>query len=342
MGRLTPRQEKILRGIITEYVRTAVPVGSEYLVQRCDLGVSAATVRNEMAILEEKGYLVHPHTSAGRIPTDKGYRYYVEHLMGEEDLPLPERLTIQHQFHQVEGDQEEWIRLAVSILSRTLPSAALMTAPKAPRLCRYKHLELIAVQERLVLLVLVLQEGMVKQMMMTMSEPVIQTELSHMANHLNDLFVGMTREEMETRLGTVSGPEHPFVEAVLRIMRTIDEQVIEEIYHNGLHYILDQPEFEDSSKARGVIEVMEKGSLLTALLAEAMADDAVRVVIGAENTWTEQMRMCSLVLARYGLPGQALGVLGLVGPTRMAYWRAIPSVRYMSTTVSRLLGDLHG
>ncbi|MGQ9502836.1 MAG: HrcA family transcriptional regulator, partial [Anaerolineae bacterium] len=152
---MTPRCQTILRLVISEYIRTATPVGSKAIRELYHLDVSPATIRNEMAWLEERGYLTHPHTSAGRVPTEKGYRYFVEKLMGESDLPTAERRTISHQFHQTQLDMEQWMRLAAAVLAHRARGAALVTSPRsAPS--SLKHVELISIRDTLALLILVL------------------------------------------------------------------------------------------------------------------------------------------------------------------------------------------
>ena len=344
MEELTERQKSILRLIVQEYVHTATPVPSEAITGRYRLGVSPATVRNEMASLEEKVYISHPHTSAGRMPTDKGYRYFVESLMGEAELPLAERLTIQHQFHQIELEQEEWLRLAAAVLSQAVHNAAVITTPLAAQ-ARFKHLELISVQDLMALLVLVLQEGTIKQQMLTLSEPMSQEGLSLVANKLNATCAGLSREQIAAKDGELTPLERQVLNIVLHIMRQLDERTSSEVYHNGLAYALEQPEFQQAGKARQVLEVLEQRSLLATALGQLLLSrpdqPGVQVFIGQENPWDE-LRDYSLVLAPYGLLDEMSGVLGVLGPTRLPYWRAISSVRYMAAILSTLLGEMYG
>ena len=195
MQELTPRRQSILGMVVRAYVETAQPVGSRALVDQYGLPYSPATIRNELAALEEMGYLTHPHTSAGRVPTEEKYRYFVEHLLGEVELPLSERLMIQHQFHQVQLDLDQWMRLAAAVLAHTSRSLALVTAPKSPQ-SRFKHLELISLHDTVVLLVLVLMGGIVKQQMFTLDGPMSQEQLSRLSNELNALLNGTTNAEL--------------------------------------------------------------------------------------------------------------------------------------------------
>jgi heat-inducible transcriptional repressor len=340
MDELTPRQEKILNLIVRDYVSKVVPVSSERVLQDLGMSISSATVRNDMAVLEEQGYITHLHTSAGRIPTSKGYRYFVERLMGQAELPLAERLTIQHQFHQVEGDQEQWLRLAAVMLARSLPSAALVIPPK-PAQCHLKQLQLVSIHDSVILLVVVLQEGTLKQAILTVSDALLQENLSATANKLNTRFTTLARDGIEAKLDGLTPFERLVADATIRIMRSVDEQVGEEVYHSGLAHILAQPEFEDVELARPVVEALEQGTMLSMSLGRVVDKDTVTVIIGSDNLG-DPMRICSLVLSRYGIPGQMLGILGVVGPTRMPYWRALPSVRYMSSIVSALLQEMYG
>ena len=195
MQDLSLRQQTILAFVIREYVETAKPVGSKVLAEKYGLDYSPATIRNELARLEELGYLSHPHTSAGRQPTDTGYRYFVQRLMGEVELPAHEQRLIAHQFHQSRLDLSQWMHLAASVLARSgianrpdgtrsTALVALVTPPHA-RQARLKHIQLISTQGRLVLLIVVLLDGSVKQEMLTLAEPLGQETLSEVSARLN-------------------------------------------------------------------------------------------------------------------------------------------------------------
>jgi len=340
-GEPTPRQQMILGLVVREYVRTAAPVGSRTLVEKYGLGVSPATVRNELARLEEMGYLTHPHTSAGRMPTDRGYRYFVERLLRESELPVAERRTIAHQFQQVRQDVEEWMPLAASVLARTTRSAALVTAPRAAQ-ARYRHLQLISTQGRLVLLVLVLQGGMVKQQMLTLPEPLPQPALSEAADRLNQLCAGLTAEEIEPRIPSLPPFEAEIAWLAVEIMRRAGTTTADEIYHDGLSELLQEPEFTEGSQAQGILRVIEERSFLEAVLADALSPTtigSVRVMIGGEGRFDE-LQACSLVLTRYGVSGLATGALGVLGPTRMGYGRAISAVRFVAGLLSELVREV--
>lgn len=341
MDEVTPRQRTILGLVVREYVTTASPVSSRALVERYGLSVSTATVRNELAWLEELGYLTHPHTSAGRVPTHLGYRYFVERLLEEVGLPLHERRTIAHQFHQARQDVEQWMPLAASVLARTARGAALVTAPQAAEL-RYKHLQLISTQGRSALLILVLRGGTVKQQMLTLVEPLNQAALDEASDRLNQLCNGLATDEIQARIRTLPPFEADVARLVVNIMQRTDIHAAESVYRDGLSEVLQQPEFSERERAQGLVRVMEERSFLEAVLADALSPEvgSVRVLIGGEGRWDE-LRACSLVLSRYGVTGFVTGALGVVGPTRMFYGRAISAVRFVAGLLSDLVYDMY-
>jgi heat-inducible transcriptional repressor len=341
MDELTPRQRTILGLVVREYVETASPVSSRALVKNYGLDVSTATVRNELARLEELGYLTHPHTSAGRTPTDKGYRRFVTRLLGGVELPLQERRTIAHQFYQARQDLEQWMPLAASVLAHTARGAALVTAPQAAE-SRYKHLQLIATQGQTILLVLVLRGGMVKQQMLTLPEPFSQADLNEASDRLNQLLNGLSVNEIATRIGELPPFEADVANIVMETMRRADAQTAGVVYRDGLTEVLQQPEFAEGEQAQGLVRVMEEHSFLEAVLADALSPEvgSVRVLIGGEGRWDE-LQACSLVLTRYGVTGLITGALGVLGPTRMPYGRAISTVRYVAGLLSDLVYDTY-
>lgn len=337
---LSARRGLILKIIVEEYVATTVPVASEVIARNYTLKVSPATIRNDMARLEEEGYLLRPHTSAGGMPTDKAYRYYVESLLQEVDLPEEERLTIRHLFHQVERELEEWVRLASVILSRRVHNVAVVTLPQAKE-CRLKHLELVALQEFIVLLILVLREARIRKQLLTFEQVVSQDELTVVANKLNFRYAGLTSSQIRSREFRVSPAEKEITEIIVRAMEGEDERQHAELYLNGLRHLLRQPEFAKSSQALEILELLEEKSSLAATLSSLRGGEGVQVTIGGENK-EQALQTCSLILSSYGIPQEARGIIGVIGPTRMHYEQAIPTVRYLSTLMSEMVSELLG
>lgn len=339
---LSNRQKLILELVLREYVASATPVGSRTLSENYDLGISPATVRNEMARLEELDYLTHPHTSAGRMPTGRGYRYFVEQLMGEVDLPLAERRMIQHQFHQVRREMDQWMKLAASVLAHAARNAALVTVPQMTE-SRFKHMELIHVRGLAALLVLVTQSGVVRQEVLTLTRPLSQASLSRTAQLLNDSLNGFTAREIDALGPELSSFESDVATVVRDILSWLDEQGGREVYRFGAGNVLSQPEFASGDLGRQFLDFFERGTYLdqalSGLLGVGFGD--VRIIIGAEGL-REGLLNLSFVLGRYGLGGVATGMLGVLGPTRMSYERTVSAVRYVSDLLSGLVCEWYG
>jgi len=340
MTDLTERQQKILLLVVRDYIQSAQPVGSQRLLEHYRLETSSATVRNEMAALTELGYLRQPHTSAGRIPSDAGYRYFVSAMLRQAELPEPVQFTISQQFRQAKPEVEQWMTLAVSVLARQSQAVSLITAPHAVQ-SRYKHLELISTQGRQILLVLVLMGGEVNQQILALAEPVTQERLSATANRLNQLCAGRDAEEITNLVSRADALETDIAMLVAQELRRVAKRAGGQLYYDGLFNVLSEPEFSDSDEARRALRLLDERNLLRELLTRTEAEsgvDGVQVLIGGESAWVE-LRQCSIVLARYGIPGQVTGTLGVLGPLRMSYNRTIPTVRYVAGLLSELVSD---
>ncbi len=344
--KITDRQRAILSIIVEEYVATARPVGSEHIVSHYGLNVSSATVRNDMAELERVGLIIQPHTSAGRVPSERGYRYFVENLMKPSTLSEDEQRRISHQFHQVEMDAEEWVRLAAAVLARSVHVAGMATPPRSTAV-RLKHFELLALSESRVLLVLVGHDGTVTQQMLTVEEGWDQEKLSALSARLNNQLAGKTAQEIQQWAATPANVA-PLGEdrlparvlaALASMLNKLEQPTASQIYHEGLTNIIEQPEFrEEPEKLQQVLELFEHGTLWS-IIPSVLSHEGVQVIIGGEG-WDEGRGIsaaCSVVMARYGLGNQLTGVLGVIGPVRMPYSRSISTVSYMSQLLSDLL-----
>ncbi|MEW5869215.1 MAG: heat-inducible transcriptional repressor HrcA [Chloroflexota bacterium] len=341
MSDLTERQKLVLSLVIRDYIEHAQPVGSKNLVKDFNLDVSSATVRNELVVLTEMGYLRQPHTSAGRVPTEEGYRYFVRQLMGHADLPVTTKRTIIHQFYQVGPDMDRWMRLAASVLAHQAQAASLVTAPHAEQL-RFKHLELINTRGRQVLMVLVLSGGEVSQQMLTLAEPVPQEQLSAAAQSISTLCQGLTADAIASLSNPVTALEKDMLKLIGDEMRRYNEALTGELYRDGLSHVLSEPEFGEVDVARRALRILEERPLLEDLLNRTVLSSemgGVQVLIGGEGNW-EELRDCSMVLSRYGTPGLATGTLGVIGPMRMPYGRTISTVRFVAGLLSDLVEDL--
>ena len=336
MTELTPRRERILRHVVQEYVSLAQPVPSDLIARKYEAELSPATVRNELAALEEAGLIAQPHTSAGRIPTDRGYRYFVELLMHEErDLAPAERRILRQQFNQLAAAGADSTHLAPSLLSRTLRSAAVSTRAVSSH-ARVRRIELVPLEDDLVLVTLLMQSGGVRQVVHRAEHALQREDLTRLSNELSEKLADKTPGQARRALKTIGDAARPFGAAAIRLLQQAQEQAFAAVTLEGLAQLLTQPEFAQSQKLRPILEVLEQQPLLARFLAESLASPGVQVIIGAENR-LEQMRDASLVLTRYGSEDDAWGVLGVLGPTRLPYWRAVPMVRFVAELMDVLV-----
>jgi heat-inducible transcriptional repressor len=321
-----------------------------------------------LAGLEEANLIHQPHTSAGRVPTDLGYRYFVEHLMRESALTLDEQRLIQHMFYQVQDQLDQWVRLTASVMARLLHSGVVITPPRASE-GRLKHVEVLSVTEHSAHMVLVLMDGSVHQQRIFLETPTHQDELSATTARLNPQIRGKEVIELnEWLLARDSTPlERVIVNAIIRVLEQQGDLQDDGVFYGAdIVNVLDRSSaYGDSSRraepdeeqrvdrirkmmeemeykrVQQVMDELEHKRILPALASQISSNDGVQVIIGGENQWDE-MRDVSLVLARYGQKGKVSGMLGVVGPTRMQYGRAIAVVRYMSQVMNELLAELYG
>lgn len=339
---LGERQKLILALVMRDYIDNAQPVGSKTLVDKFGLTISSATVRNEMVALTEAGYLRQPHTSAGRVPTEEGYRYFVRQLMGQTDLAPQTKRMISHQFYQAGQDVDHWLRLAASILAHQSQAASLVTAPHLEK-ARFKHIEIISTLGRQVLMVLVLTGGEIRQQMLALAEPVSQEILSTTAAQLNELCQGMTAVTIAALVPQVEALEQDILNLIVEEMDLSSAVLGGEVYRDGVTNVLADPEFAEVGLARRALRVFEERAFLQDLLTRTILTTnvgGVQVLIGGEGTW-EELRECSVVLSRYGVPGLATGTLGVLGPIRMSYGHTISTVRFVADLLSDLVVELN-
>ncbi len=335
---LPERRATVLRIIVAEHIASAAPVASESIARGYALGISPATIRHEVARLEEEGYISRPHTSAGAVPSDKGYRYYVECLIAESKLSEADQLVIRRYFYEAEQEPEEWARLAVRVLTQKLESIAVATLPHAP-VCRFRHVDLVEVQDLLVLLVLVLQGGRIRKRLFTPPEAMSQDELVACANKMNAIYQGLTSRQIGAQEASLSPVEEHVVNLVRQIMDTEDERRYEQLYLEGWRHLIGQTEFLKGNKMLNLVEALEEKDLIRSLLASAVDKSGIRITIGNENQ-VEALQECSVIVSNYGVE-ERRGAIGVIGPTRMRYSRAIPMVDYVSSIMTDLLASTY-
>lgn len=335
---ITQRQQQVLKLIVREHVSNGRPVGSKLLAERHSIGYSAATIRNEMAELEAAGYVDHLHTSGGRVPTDAGYRYFVGHLMDDIDLPAGDQIMIRHQFRQAETKLDEWPELAASVLAEIAGNVSVVTSPKV-NTARIRHLELISLQPQLALLILVTRESTVRQSMVHLPVAVDQSELRVLAGQLSADLSGRSADEIQKQVVGASQLAAAVVEQAVVMLRQSDAPDQLSIRSKGLHNIVGQPGIEDDD-VHAVLQLVQGGAFLNAILPQLQSVDRVQVFIGRDEL-PDQLQRFGVIVATYGIDDNVRGLIGVLGPTRMSYWRTISTVRYMSRLISDLVADLY-
>jgi heat-inducible transcriptional repressor len=341
MSGLTERQKLVLALLVRDHIDTAEPVSSGRLVKNYHLDISSATVRNEMAVLEGSGYLSQPYTSAGRVPTPQGYRYYVQQLMGTVELPAHIQEMIRHQFYQARHDVDDWLSLSASVLAQHSHVAAIVT-PLHTEKAKLKHIALLSTRGRQVLMVIILNSGEVHQQTLVLGETLSQERLNGIAAQINQLASGKDAKTMdEVKEAIDSIPAAEIFEVVYQILSGTEVVSSGDLYRDGLANMLSVPEFSEPEKAKHTLELFEDRGLLDDLLSRTVFERnaaGVHVIIDGEDTW-EQLGDCSIIIARYGTREQGMGAVGILGPLRMAYSRGISTVRFVSDLMSELISE---
>ena len=340
LPQLGERQRDLLRAVIREYIATAQPVASAALVRRYRLDLSSATVRNELAALEELGLLTHPHTSAGRVPTDLGYRFFIESLMPLPGLHPDEQLTVSHQFQQALANTSEWMRLAASTLARLTTEAAIVTPPATGH-AALRHVEVIPINERRALVVVVFEGGKVAQQLLELRAATTLEQLRALSARLTDTLASRNAAGVRAAGTGATGVEAEVVAAIVRALDEHDASRTHDIYTDGIQNVLAQPEFAAGGRMRDMLQLLQDRTRLIDLLPPSLGDDEVHVAIGSEHR-SEPLRGCSLVFGRYGTGSEYLGYIGVLGPTRMDYARTIGAVRYVGSLMSDLVRVMEG
>jgi heat-inducible transcriptional repressor len=331
---LTPRREAILNTIVGEFIALGAPVASR-AISSTDIGVSPATIRNDVTVLEEEGYVIRPHTSAGAVPTDKAYRFFVECLSRDTKLPVGDQLLIAELCHEANEELDKRLRLMATLLAHFVHNAALVTQPKAAR-ARLKHVHLVSLQERLALLIVVLVEPcVVRQRTTVLPELTTQDELNTISNRFTDRLTGLSADGIQGTIAELA-EDADLARQIVGVMRAEDKPELGRTYLEGLHFMLSQPELAKSPRTLTLLRLVERDDWVESALGPELDEEGVRVIIGQENR-EEALRDLSIVVGSYGNAGRSKGVIGVVGPKRMDYLRAIASVNYLASLLNESL-----
>jgi len=329
------RRDSVLKIIVSEYIATATPVASEAVLRHYSLGVSPATIRNDMASLEEEGFITRPYTSSGGVPLDKGYRFYVETIAGQAGLPGDEQKRIRHLMDAAVDEYDRLLKIAATAMSQLVGNAAIVTFPKSAE-CKFKHIELVEVNQYMAMLVLILSNAVLRRQTLGFDEPVSRQQLGDAAVKFNSEYIGKTRKQIAGNKLDLSPLEKKILDAMSDIMAGEDMLEYDNSYLEGLRLMLGQPEFVQRERMLGVLELLEAKGWLKQVIDWQVTEDGVRVIIGGENR-ESALHDLSLVVSNYGAPEQARGTVGIIGPKRMDYTRAISAVNYISGLLSELV-----
>jgi heat-inducible transcriptional repressor len=335
---LDDRKSAILRAIVEQYVASAQPVGSSTVTRSADLGVSAATVRNEMSLLEREGYIAQPHTSAGRVPTDRGYRYYVDHLAGATTLPAHERRRIADFFTSASLAMDDLLLQTSQLLAGVTAHAALVVGPQTEAVViRGAHLVLL--QPRVVLAVVILSNGAVEKQVVFVDDDISEQEVAHASARLAQQLDGRRLSDLPAVPDEVRGKDTITDRVAIASYAALRSHVgvnhPEPLYVGGASRLAAEPEAFSGTTVARLIELLEQHVVLASLMRE-MLGPGLTVRIGSENV-SADLQECSLVLAPYLVEGELLGTVGVLGPTRMDYRKAQAAVTAVSQRLGRQL-----
>jgi heat-inducible transcriptional repressor len=338
---LDERKQQILKAVVSDYTLTGVPVGSQVLAAKYFIALSAATIRNELADLVGTGYLQQPHTSAGRIPTDRGYRYFVDFLMDPESASAAVRRSVRQEFENAPRSVDGILEKAAMVLAQVTQNVSLVTAPESSDF-RIKHIDLVSLEPRSVLIILVLEGNLIKQQVVRLDRETSQDDLSRMAAMLNRKVKGQTADDLATRLkelGPDRGEQRQILQRLIEWITVQQTQRHTVVLHDGVRNLLRHPEFVEVGRLEELLELLEQGAQLASILQQVSFEKEVEIIIGRENT-TSGLRECSLVLTTYKMADRARGTIGLIGPTRMPYGQVVARLRLVSQATSDLLAKV--
>jgi heat-inducible transcriptional repressor len=336
---MEPRKSAILKAVVHEFTESAIPVGSQALVSRYFLNLSSATVRNELSNLGDLGYLIQPHTSSGRIPSDLGYRYFVDFLMDSEAVGPKVGEYITEQIRMAPAEAQAFVEKVAMVVATVTQNASVVTAPHGPR-GRVKHLDLVSLEPRAVLLILLMEGNILRQQVLELSVGMEQESLSKLGARILGYLAGQDREAIASRIKNLPpGPEHDILERIHDLLDQFEQGAETLVVHDGVRNLLKQPEFSDANRLQEVLEILEESRHLSALLRNLIGDSDLQVVIGSENG-TEQLRSCTVALTTYGPSGRLKGTLGVVGPTRMQYAQIVGRLGAVARAASDRMAEI--
>ncbi len=343
MAELTDREQTVLRYLVHDFIETAVPVGSRYISRKHEgeLGLSAATIRNVMSDLEYLGYVNHPHTSAGRVPTDLGYRVYLDTLMQREAITADAARQISENLNAA-NDEDEIFKQTSKLLSRISKQLCVVTPPYLSNGI-FEKLELVQINSTRLMVIISLKLGLVRTIMMEAESEIPREKLDELARFLNERLSGLTLDEIrESFADRVKDAQDEESGLIRLFIDSVDKLFVrsrsEKLHIAGTDTIVDQPEFDNPKNFRSIIELINNEEIIIHVLQKAQYD-GVRVTVGQENE-DQKLKEYSVIATTYSV-GNVTGSIGVIGPTRMPYAKTIPLVDYVAQTISEMFSHTY-
>ncbi|MFH1782299.1 MAG: heat-inducible transcriptional repressor HrcA [Candidatus Omnitrophota bacterium] len=337
------RRKNILYAIVESYIENAMPVGSRTISQRFRHSMSPATIRNVMADLEEIGLITHPHTSAGRVPTDKGYRIYVDSLLPTNNLTKDEEHLITRLFNKRFEDFDSLMQKTSTAINMITDLVGVVLTPRLKR-STFKHIEFIQIDPSRMLTVLITGSGFVKNSIIDIDKDIVKNELYRIVEFLNQelegMFLGEIKNHLTRKLLEERDSFYTFLEKAISMLSSANVLRTEDrVYFEGATSVILNPEFQDIKKARLFLKCLEDKKDIVSIFNEDMDREGIKVHIGRENN-CKDMQGCAVITCNYKIKDRTIGVLGAIGPTRMEYGKVIPAVKYLSHVLGKVLEDL--
>ena len=338
---LDERSKKILKELVSHYCLTGEPVGSRTLSKKMKLGLSPATIRNVLADLEQMGYISQPHTSAGRVPTDRGYRFYVNHLMRNYDLNSSQKEMIESQIQRRGGDLQNLLLLTTELMSHLSHSIALAVTPNLEKLV-LENIEFVQINSCRVLTIVITRGGVVTNKVIDLDEPLTQAELTRIANYIRSEFNSQTLPTIRKRILELMKQEQSRYDQLIKRAMILSSKIVEatseteNLVVTGAAQLVHYPEFANIQATRGILEALEEKSKIVRILTKFIEGEGIHIIIGSE-TGDPELKGLSLISSPYRYHEEAVGTLGVLGPTRMEYGRVVPLVEHIAKVVSSIL-----
>ncbi len=340
---LSDRNKEILKQVVRSYIERAEPVGSRLVAKRSNLGLSPATIRNSMADLEEAGLLYQPHTAAGRMPTEEGLRFFVQNLLDKEPLSWGEQVAIEKEIMEGGDDFQEILKKTAQLLASLTGHTAVVSAPSGLKE-RLQFMELVKVQPRLLLLVMVSEHGHVRNQLIRLEHDIPKGVVERLSSKLHEFMDEGSLSEVRQRLITSMQKDREIFDGILdRLIPSVSRQEGGEldagsIFIDGKFNLFDEPEFSDLQRLRSLLEALEEKHLLLRIIDRCLGDDGIQILIGSELDGN--IKGCGMVVAPYEGEGEPVGGLGVLGPMRMNYGKIVSIVEYIAAILSSRCREL--